>query len=361
MIKLIINYFRENKVYNFYTIIIICMIFMMFRTYVDEVIQNERILDYAEFIKNDMYLSDISNIEDKQELKHYFNNDIACAYLDILVDKKLNESFACYHVNEFYCNNAIWIKKGRTLSYSNKKEVLVFGKLLRTTYNIGDTVILGDRKYTIVGYLDDYGYLLDLFQKNINNKVNIEDISTKALNEGMFIANDFDYYDSESVEGAIKNSITLVNKKYDNCKNTISLENVKDNTYKSIGERKRFKMLGVIMLLILLIFSVWSLSAMQSKKCGKMLSVYYLQGISKKGYILFSMLTNVAIILCANLVYIFIYLSDFLKNIFFQSNSMGVWCIYSSLILSCVLIIVAIICNLIIVKGSALEIMRKCE
>lgn len=361
MIRLIVNYFKVNKRYNFYIIIILFMMFMIFRTYVDEVIQDKRILDYAKYVSGDMYILDLDGIEDEPEFEQEYGDEIANVYQDILNDDRLNEPFACYHVNEFYNNNAIYIKKGRLLSYNNENEVLVFGKLLRTKYNIGDKVILGGREYSVVGYLDDHGYLVNLFENKINNKVNIEDLSTKALNGGMFIANDFDYYNSKSSKGVIKNSITLVNKESGKFGNIISFEEVKKNTINSIGERKRFKILGIIMLLILLIYSVCALSVMQTRKCGKMLAVYYLQGISKTAYILFGILTNVAIIACANLVYIFIYLTGFLEKIFFQSNTMGMWCVYSSLILSFVLIVGTTICNLFFIKDSALEIMRKCE
>lgn len=361
MIKLIGNYFKINKIHSIYMIFMMCMIFMMFRTYVDEVLQNRRLINYSKLFKNDMYMLDISNIDDTEKLKQDFGDDIAYSYMDILKDNNLNESFVCYHVNEFY-NTAISIKKGRLLSYTNNRnEALIFGRKLHIKYDIGDEISLNNKKYKIVGYLDDNGYLLDLFQKNMNNKINIEDISSKALNGGMVITNDYNFYDTQVNKGLSKNLITIVNKYSDDYTNIITMEKIKKNTYELIGERKQFKMLGVIMLLVLLMYSVWSMSVIHSKKCGKLLSIYYINGISKKCYMLFRILTNSAIIVCANCMYIFVYLTNFLKKIFFQSNSMGIWCIYSSLILSFFLIMGTIVCNLFVIKGSALEIMRRCE
>ena len=83
MIKLIGNYFKINKIHSIYMIFMMCMIFMMFRTYVDEVLQNRRLINYSKLFKNDMYMLDISNIDDTEKLKQDFGDDIAYSYMDI--------------------------------------------------------------------------------------------------------------------------------------------------------------------------------------------------------------------------------------------------------------------------------------
>lgn len=362
MIKLIGNYFKGNKLHSIYSIIILCLMFMLFMTYIDEVLQNTRLMTYAEYLDDSLYAINLSDDEDMHSLKNEFGNDMSYAYMNILNDSKINESFACYHVNQFYSDNVIKIKKGRQLSYENNmKEVLLFGKRLQHYYDIGDSVILGDIEYTVVGYISSTGYLLDMFHTGVNKESNIEDISTKSLNGDMFVTNSCGLTGYHSEESFVKSNFIITNKYSDNYKDAVSMRQIKNNTYKFIGQRKRFNMLGVVMLLALLMYSVLAMTVMQSKRCGKLLSVYYINGLGKRGYMFFSIITKSAIIICANGLYIFVYLSDFLNKIFIQSDSMGMWCIYSGLILSAFLIVFGILSDLCMVRTSALEIMRKCE
>lgn len=362
MIKLIENYFKVNKLHSIYTIIILCIMFMIFRTYIDEVLQNKRLIDYADYLDDNLYVLNIYDYDNIENLHQEFGDAMSYVYSEILEDSSLNESFACYHVNQFYCDNVIKVKKGRLLTYgSNKNEVLLFGTRLQHHYDIGDSVILGGEEYTVVGYISSTGYLLDLFHTGINSESNIEDISTRALNGDMFVTNSCDLSGYKSDGNFVTCNVVIVDRYSDNYKNAVSMKQIKRNTYKFIGQRKRFSILGVAMLLVLLMYSVLSMTVVHSKRCGKLLSIYYINGLSKKGYMLFSILTEVVIIVCANALYIFIYLSNFLNRIFIQSDSMGAWCIYSSLILSAFLIIIDVLFNLFMVKASALEIMRKCE
>lgn len=355
MIKLIINYFNINRLHNIYTIVIICIMFMMFRTYVDEVIQNERVLDYAESFDDNLYLIDIVGKQDIGLLKQRFGANVGYSYMNVAYNKEFDESFACYYVNEFYSEKAIVIKKGRALSYeNNQNEVLIFGSRLQSKYGIGDTVTLGRGKYTVVGYVGSYDYLLCLFRSCLNSKTNIKDASERSLNGDMFISNNL----NNKSDFATCN-MALVDTYTDEYRKIMSLETIKENTYEQIGEDKRFHMLGIIMLGGLILYSVWSLMMMQSKRCGKLLSIYYINGISKKAYMTFSILANGAIIICANILYIILYVVEIFNGVFFQSNTMGTWCIYSSIILSIVLIMVEIVCDLFIIKKSALEIKRK--
>lgn len=285
MIDIVIFFVKENIKSYVIAMVLLSILFVLCGISYESFLTNQTQMSYTESLNNSIWIYP-SRVVSEEQNGHV---ELGRALQEIV---EFNEEYyACIFLEEFLSESFLQGLEGRNFSYKEEaNEVILYGDVLNTQFEVGENILLNGISYQVVGKLPSYMPFWNLFF--YSSDIEMSNTYMHAMNGDMFFINNKNAFKGKSVVS----SNILCSQEMSSWGEGISMKVVKERLFEEIKGKQLFEVTSIILLFGLSGYFCLVLSVIQYKKTGKLLGILFLCGINKMKSYLFLLVNSFFVI-----------------------------------------------------------------